>query len=83
MDTATHAYSDSTCWKQLYRAAILENNTTRIPERVTEAKHAIVARARELFGSRGNHGDEKEALDDAMYALQALETSEQNRASGT
>jgi hypothetical protein len=75
MNPGTYIPFTRESWKQLYRSAILEQTDRKIRERVTEAEHAIVARARELFRTSGNHGDEKEALEDAMYALHALETS--------
>ena len=70
-------------WRQFYRAAILEAGDSILPQRVAEAEQAIVARARELFGATGDHSDEQEALDDALYALRALQTSWLNRTSVT
>jgi hypothetical protein len=81
MNTETSKYPDGRYWKQFYRAAILEGHDGRLPQRVAEAEQAIVARARELFGTSGDYRDEQEALDDAMYALHALETSWRHRAS--
>jgi hypothetical protein len=81
MNTEKSQYPDSRCWKRFYRAAVLESNDSGLPRRVTEAEQAIVARARELFGTSGDHRDEQEALDDAMYALHALETSWRHRGS--
>ena len=81
MTAETHEYSISTSWKQLYLVAIREPNSRRVSDRVTQAERAIVARARELFSKGGDDRDEKEALDDAMYALHALETSCRNRVS--
>jgi hypothetical protein len=81
MNTETSKYPDSRCWKQFYRAAVLEGYDSRLPQRVAEAEQAIVARARVLFGTSGDYRDEQEALDDAMYALHALETSWRHRAS--
>jgi hypothetical protein len=66
-------------WRQLYRAAILEAGDSILPQRVAEAEQAIVARARELFVATGDHFDEQEALDDALYALRALQTSWRSR----
>jgi chloramphenicol 3-O-phosphotransferase len=60
-------------WKALYRAAILETNTSVIPKRVSEAEMAVLARGRELF----NEGtlEEREALEDALYALRAFRSA--------
>jgi len=59
-------------WKDLYVAALLEGDEDRIPSLIAEAEHAIVARARELFAAAGDHIQEEEAMDDALYALHAL-----------
>jgi hypothetical protein len=61
-------------WKDLYVAALLEGNVDRIPSMISEAEHAIVDRARELFKASGDHIQEEEALDDALYALHALKS---------
>jgi len=57
-------------WKTLYRAAILEKDNSVIPERVSESEMAVLARGREL----SNEGtlEEREALEDALYALRAF-----------
>ena len=59
-------------WNDLYVAALLEGDEDRIPSLIAEAEHAIVARARELFAAAGDHIQEEEAMDDALYALHAL-----------
>ena len=61
-------------WRQLYVAALFETDKTRIPERITEAERAIVARARELFSASSDTIEEDQALDDALYALRALQS---------
>jgi hypothetical protein len=61
-------------WKDLYVAALLEGNETRIPRLIANAEAAIVERARQLFGMEGDHIEEEEALDDALYALHALKS---------
>jgi hypothetical protein len=61
-------------WKALYRAAILETNTSITPQRVAEAEKAVLARARELSYSHGTL-EEKESLEDALYALHALKSN--------
>jgi len=62
-----------TDWKALYRAAISETNHKLTSERVAEAEKAALARGRELFYSGGTL-EEKEALEDALYALRALKS---------
>ena len=61
-------------WKALYRAAILETDKAIIPEKVSEAETAVLARGRELFYSEGKP-EEREALEDALYALRAFRTA--------
>jgi hypothetical protein len=41
---------------------------------VTEAEEAVIARRREIFYADGSP-EEKEALEDALYALQAFRTA--------
>ena len=61
-------------WKTLYRAAILETNRSAVPKRVSEAERAVLARGRELFRQIETI-DEKEALEDALYALRSYKTA--------
>jgi hypothetical protein len=77
METPYLPCSIPTDWKELYRAAILETNENLIPEKVSAAETAIRLRARELFGTYGT-GEEKESLDDALYALHAFRTAVRN-----
>lgn len=74
MDTAFPACPDHVDWKTLYRAAILETNKSAIPQKVSEAEQAVLARGRELFYRGGTH-DEQESLEDALYALRAFRTA--------
>ena len=62
-------------WRELYRAAILELDSSRLPERIVEAENLVIARARELFHQGGDNGEETENLNDAMYALRALRST--------
>ena len=64
-------------WKRLYTAALFEVDAAKLPERITQAETALVLRARELFHAPGDNIEEAEALDDAMYALQALRSTYQ------
>jgi hypothetical protein len=61
----------------LYRAAILETNKSVLPQRVSVAEEAVRARGREIFYGEGT-ADEKEALEDALYALRAFRTAWQH-----
>lgn len=70
----SHQASQSSEWKSLYVAALLEGNVDRIPALILDAERAIIGRARELFSTPGDHIQEEEALDDALYALHALKS---------
>jgi hypothetical protein len=61
-------------WKDLYVAALLEGDKDKIPFLIDQAERAIVDRARELFQTQGDHIQEEEGLEDALYALHALKT---------
>jgi hypothetical protein len=61
-------------WKTLYRAAILETNKNVLPRKVSEAELAVLARGRELIYSGGT-SEEKESLEDALYALRAFRSA--------
>jgi hypothetical protein len=60
-------------WRDLYVSALFETDRTRLPKRIAEAEHAIVARARELFSAHIDTIEEDQALDDALYSLRALQ----------
>jgi hypothetical protein len=63
-------------WQTLYRAAILETDWRFVGERISDAEEAIVARTRELCHQTGPEAEvERDALDDALYALRALRTA--------
>jgi 2-keto-3-deoxy-galactonokinase len=60
-------------WRTLYTAALFETDKDRIPGRIADAEKAIVSRARELFAAGADTIEEDQALDDALYALRALQ----------
>jgi hypothetical protein len=67
-------------WRELYTAALFETDPMRITVRISEAEKAIMARAGELFSTGADMIEEGEALDDAMYALRALQNCVNSRA---
>jgi hypothetical protein len=71
MQTISKSLADNT-WKALYLAALLEPDTTRLPERITAAERALAVRGRELFQLPGDNIEEEEAVDNALYSLNAL-----------
>ena len=74
MKTAFPRCPDDGDWKALYQAAILEPNTHARPRLVSEAEKAVISRSRELFGTMGTL-EEKDELEDALYALRAFRTA--------
>jgi hypothetical protein len=78
----THAIApalSSRNWKELYTAALFENDNDRVLERIADAERAIIDRARELFSAGCDTIEEDQALDDALYALRALQSCLQQR----
>lgn len=79
MTTAFPPCLKCTDWRSLYRAAILETNKGFLPQRVLEAEESVRAREREIFYGDGTlEEEEKEALEDALYALRAFRTAWQH-----
>jgi hypothetical protein len=66
-------------WKDLYEAAIHETDLSALPERINHVEIAIAVRMRELSHESRDKFDEKESLDDAMCALDALRRSLKRR----
>ena len=60
-----------TAWRQLYQAAVLGLDPTKIRDRIEEAEKAIAKRALAVM-REGADGAEREALADAMQALSDL-----------
>ena len=69
-----------TGWRALYVAALFETDQNRLPARIADAEKAIVARSRELFSAGSDTIEEDQALDDALYALRALQSCSDLRA---
>jgi hypothetical protein len=65
-------YKNAKVWRELYVAALFESDHAKITDRIAEAERALVVRARELFHESGDNIEEAEALDNAMYSLNAL-----------
>lgn len=59
-------------WRDVYKAALFEADRAKLPQRISEARNAVIMRGRELFNCQENHLEEAEDLEDALYALQAL-----------
>jgi hypothetical protein len=61
-------------WRDLYIAALFENDKAKLPERIVIAQRAIGARRQQLFMSE-NDTQERQRLDTALSSLQVLATS--------
>jgi hypothetical protein len=59
-------------WKQLYLAALFENNKATIPTKIAEAQRAVAMRRSELLNQPESDSQERHALDTALFSLQAL-----------
>ena len=64
--------NDASQWKQLYEHAILELDPTKLPDRIADARRAILDRAEEVL-TRPPDG-ERHALNSALSTLRLLET---------
>ena len=77
MNTGSSKSLDSRARRGLYRAALFEIDETKLPERIAQAEKALALRARDLCHMAGDNIEEGQALDDAMYALHALQNRPQ------
>ena len=79
MNATIYEFPQDKNWRTLYRDAVCEVDSTKIPDRIGNAKKAIVLRARELFQNTGSNLAEEQALDAAMGYLQALRSTLKRR----
>lgn len=79
MNATIYEFPQSKKWQQCYKAAIVETDPTKLPDRIAEAKKVIGQRARELFQATGNNFEEEQALDAAMCVLHALQGTLKSR----
>ena len=75
MDTVTHKIPENRNWRELYKVAIRELDSTKLPNRIAEAKRVLVQRARELFQKTGDNLEEEQAVDAAMCTLHVLHST--------
>ncbi len=72
MPSVPSSYPKCADWTSLYTAALFDTNPSRIGDRIAVAEAAIMRRENELRASGGDHIDEQQNLEDALYALGAL-----------
>jgi hypothetical protein len=63
-------------WKEVYKAALFEDDSTKIPQRIADAENALAARATELFGASDDQIREQQAMENARYFLRVLGTTQ-------
>ena len=59
-------------WDESYKAAVLETDDKKMPERIQAAKGAIDARLHELQMDHGGTPEERLAITDALAGLNVL-----------
>ena len=74
MSTYISAVPENLEWKQAYMAAVLEKDRTRVVDLIQDARSKLATRLEELAAESYSH-DEIEAIQDADYVLQALQSS--------
>jgi hypothetical protein len=62
-------------WLTLYKAALLELDLQKMPERIVLASKALKERSRELRGASGHYGEKLEI----EYAMRNLHVAERMR----
>jgi hypothetical protein len=65
-------------WKKLYQLAIAERNPSQLPQRIMDARHAILDRIEESLTKRGNY-QERQELTDALNNLRVLREEYESR----
>jgi hypothetical protein len=71
-DHARSARSVKQDWEKLYRAAILESDRSRLPQRIGHAEAAMLQRSRTLAKPPGNNQREQDAIARALHILSLL-----------
>jgi hypothetical protein len=59
-------------WEELYRAAVLEFDRSRLPQRIEDAEAAILKRSRSWSRPLSDHAREQDAITRALHILSLL-----------
>lgn len=59
-------------WRELYKEAIAETVSEKLPTRISEAEKALALRSQELFALPGENLEERQELSNAQCVLRAL-----------
>jgi hypothetical protein len=65
-------------WQELYKAALFEDDSSKLPARIADAESAIIARGRTLF-HRTENRLERQALERSLHFLRMLRYCSQSR----
>lgn len=65
-------------WTEVYKAALLETDGTRMQERLKAAETALQGRKQEFALNGGGSADENQAIDDALRSLMTLRNEAAN-----
>jgi hypothetical protein len=66
-------------WEELYRAALLEFDRSRMRQRIEDAEAAILKRSRSLSKPLSNHAREQGAITRALHILSLLREAGQKQ----
>jgi hypothetical protein len=66
-------------WEEVYAAAVLETDNTKLPNRLHVAKAAIDNRLHELQLDHGGSPEERQAISDALNGLNVLRKERERR----
>ena len=72
VEARLHKSASGNDWKELYKAAIFEDDSVKLVARIAEAERALADRAAELFGSNETPPREQQAMENAAYFLRLL-----------
>jgi hypothetical protein len=59
-------------WDESYKAAVLETDNNKLPDRIRAAKSAIDTRLQEMQTDHGGTPEERNAISDALAGLNVL-----------
>jgi len=59
-------------WQELYKAAVLETDWSKIEQKIQEADNGMRARLHEFSMNHGGTPEENRAIEDALNGLSAL-----------
>jgi hypothetical protein len=66
-------------WEESYKAAILETDDSKMPNRLRAAKGAIDKRLQEMQADHGGTPEERQAITDALAGLNTLRRELESR----